>query len=135
MSTSSNGSNAEMAAKTLTIVTLRKDRRFKTWIARIVGPNTAKTVTKNGRTYEFEMAFIDAVKANDSKAEFHLQDGFYMLAQPAKDGSGREVKRIMARNGEPTEVDEATVRTAFKMAPKATKTASAVEFSAGAHEL
>jgi hypothetical protein len=126
-----------MASKTPTVaVTLRKDRRFKTWIARIVGPNADAKPSKNGRTYEFSMEFIDAAKSNDVKAEFALIDGaFYMLAQPAKDGSGREVKRIIVNRGTVAEIDEATIRVAFKMAPKATKSAQTVEFSSNAVEI
>jgi hypothetical protein len=128
------GDQPEMAKSTV-VVTLRKDRKFKTWVARILGPNTDGKAAKNGRTYEMAMDFIDAHAANDVKAEFHLIDGFYMIAQPAKDGSGRETKRYSIKDGKPSEVDEATVRAAFKMAPKATKTASNVAFTAGATEL
>lgn len=76
-------------------IVLRKNSRFKTWLQRIKGANTANAKSKNGKVYDFVVEYPDPMGETAIERAYRVGPGWYMIAQPSEDGTGREIERFV----------------------------------------
>lgn len=107
-------------------VVARVDKRWRTYLQQITGPNAngAKSKTTD-KVYEFAVQYVQSVGETATERLYKVGNGVFALCQPTEDlTKGRDMTYFVVNGGQlavlPMGLE--AVREVFKMPAKATKT-------------